>query len=520
MADLRLGVDTQWFYDVTLPEKVHRQAIYVLGRSGTGKSWTLANIALQCHAMGEGVLVIDTKDGSLAADIVARTTRPKDTIYVAPGLCFWPTPKHPEGEAHYWGINILEYDRSLARRQDTLAAQIANNAVEVFERVGQLDGFMTQVEDKLELAVRLALAKPGSTLLDVRKVLTSPQWRKGALKYTTLPEVREFWEDFDDPKVTTASHRVQAVNSTAPRLRKWTVSTLLNFTISQSRTTLRLAEWLNAGKMVVCNLGEDVDQRDAVRYGNLVLGLAINAGFQRQRAEREDKRHWRFILDEFQRLASASMADLINLGRSRRIWPVMSHQTLGQLNKIKTSDNELFTTVTGAGVQIIFSLGFEDQRHFRQLRGLDVGGEYQDIPKFTARVEMPESLPDSGFPVRVELQPLEPAMDEEVVEARLRPFIDAQRPFTRPQHELASDNYRRYYPRQGKQQDDTSKSNDRRNVRHNRQASETQEHQTEPVPTRSERPPATDRDDRAGDRDPVSARPAPIRHRRSDPDDF
>ena len=46
-----------------LPEKVHRQAMYVIGLSRSGKSVLLDNLALQCSAMGEGVLVIDHKDG-------------------------------------------------------------------------------------------------------------------------------------------------------------------------------------------------------------------------------------------------------------------------------------------------------------------------------------------------------------------------------------------------------------------------------------------------------------------------
>ncbi len=93
--NLTVGKDLKYHLPVRLRENQHRQAIYLLGQPGGGKSWTLANIALQCHAMGEGVLVIDTKEGDLARDIVARTTRPEDTIYVSPGQCFWPTAKHP-----------------------------------------------------------------------------------------------------------------------------------------------------------------------------------------------------------------------------------------------------------------------------------------------------------------------------------------------------------------------------------------------------------------------------------------
>lgn len=494
-----------WGERIFLDEETHRQPMYILGRPGQGKSWLQANVALQAHELGEGVLVIDTKTGSLTRDIATRTTRPEDTIYIAPGLCIWPTQYDQSGEMHYWGINVLEYDRSIARNRHTLANQIANNAVEVFQRVGQLEGFMTQVEDKLEMSVRLAIAKPGSTLIDVRKILTDEAWRKKIQQeHTTLYEVAEFWQDFDDQKKTTPTQRYQAVSSTAPRVRRWTVSPMLNYTISQSKTTLRLREWLDAGKLILCDFGSELDERDRLAFGNLALAMATNAGFQRQRVREEDKRHWRFVLDEFHRLASASFGDLLNLGREQRIWPVMAHQTMGQLNHIKAGNNELFTSITGAGVQIQFNVGHEDRRYFQQTRTSEQAEEIGSLERFRARVEVQGSPADSGFPQVIEVDPL----TEEENEDQLHRLIDGQRDrrYTTPEHIIHQANLKRYYK---VEKGGTTKGNER----------PTKPKTTQPVSPRPVSQDQTPLDDRAGDGHTETARPVPPSRKRRPTED-
>ena len=93
----------------------YRCATYVLGTQGTGKSTLLGNLAEQCAAAGEGVLVIDTK-GELAEDIASRTTHPDQLIYVAPAAHL--------GSQRYWALNPLELDRTIPGAQDRLVSNL------------------------------------------------------------------------------------------------------------------------------------------------------------------------------------------------------------------------------------------------------------------------------------------------------------------------------------------------------------------------------------------------------------
>ncbi len=526
MADLRVGVDTEWFYDVSIPDDLHRDSsIYLLGRSGFGKSTLMAHLARQFFDMGDGVLVIDAKDGQLAADIAARSPRPDDTIYFAPGRCFWPTRKHPEGEPHAWGLNIMEYDRQAVdpEERSNRSARVVNNVMDMFQNIARYDpSFMTNVRHYLKAAVRLAVAKPETTLVDVRRILTDQAYRRHLIaNYGTTPETIETWDRIDDPKKYSPHQRETELGSTIKRVKEIVEAPLLSFMVTQPRSTFRPADWLDKGMLVCCNLAEGIESAsEAELLGNLVMAQVVNATMHR--GDVRQKRTWRIFVDEFDTLASEQFADMLMKRRSTKVHLCVAHQTKEQLKRPDSHRSRLLSAAGAVPISFHFSIGDEDLRYFQSLYGPEAAHELVTLPKWRANLKVAGSLPDSGFPINVELSDWWAERDDDLLET----LRNRQRSYTRPRSELSPENYRRYYDderskqNKGETGNGTSRGNDRRNDRHNRQASKTQEHQTEPVSARPDRPSETHRDDRAGSGDSVPPRPAPIRHRRSNPDDF
>lgn len=284
MGRLALGVDTEFFEPLELEEHQHHKSQYVLGLSGTGKSVLLGNMAVQYHRMGEGVLVIDTKDGLLCEEIAARYDS-EDVIYVAPGLCYW------DGQPHYWGLNIFELKHADPDRKDLTFSDMIGTAMALFERMGSLESIMTQVEEHLEMGIRLAVCKKGSTLIDLDKILTDPAWRRDIIaNYTVPPKLVEDWRNFD-AAYRTANAQAREIKSTLPRVHRLTQPHEIQNMVSQYETTLKIGEWLDQGKMVLCNFGKNVPQPYNVDIGNLVMALAVSEGFRRRRVQEDDKRH-------------------------------------------------------------------------------------------------------------------------------------------------------------------------------------------------------------------------------------
>jgi len=493
---LALGVDTEFFEPLELEEHQHHKSQYVLGLSGTGKSVLLGNMAVQYHRMGEGVLVIDTKDGLLCEEIAARYDS-EDVIYVAPGLCYW------DGQPHYWGLNIFELKHADPDRKDLTFSDMIGTAMALFERMGSLESIMTQVEEHLEMGIRLAVCKKGSTLIDLDKILTDPAWRNAIIANCTVPpKLVEDWRNFD-AAYRTANAQAREIKSTLPRVHRLTQPHEIQNMVSQYETTLKIGEWLDQGKMVLCNFGKNVPQLYNVDIGNLVMALAVSEGFRRRRVQEDGKRHWRFIIDEFHQLASRQFAELIDLGRSKRIWPVMAHQNREQLKNFREQNNQLSTSVTGAGVQILLSLGDEDRKHFRDVLSKDRSERIEALEQHQAVVSITGGPADSGFPMTVLLDNWWAERDE----ARLQRLIDAQKPFTQPKRLVEENNRKRYYPAP---ENGTKNGN---------ATADTEKDPPEPSGTQSQGGDTPAGADRTRDRDAAAARQGPFRHKRPGRDD-
>ncbi len=208
---LRLGEWPESYTPFLLPPETYRWPIYVLGLAGTGKSTLLANLALRLHQLGEGVLLIDTKDGELAESVAMRTP-PEHPIYIAPGQCYF------DGIPHHWSMNVLEVkDRSRLG-----FSRVHSNVMSMFERMELADySIMTQLRYHLDMSIRLALYQRDATLLTVRRIMTERDYRLSLMADERISaEVREHFDRFDDNKQTTAYIRSQAVNSSIPRLKE------------------------------------------------------------------------------------------------------------------------------------------------------------------------------------------------------------------------------------------------------------------------------------------------------------
>ena len=344
------------YYPLELPPDIYQWPIYLLGEPGMGKSTLLANLALQLNTLGEGVVVIDHKDGQLSRDIVERAD-PNKLVYVSPGQCFF------DGHPHHWGLNILE----VTKRDRLGFATTRANVMSMFVRMERADfAIMQQMRLYLDSAIALALYSPTATLVDVRRILTEQPYRQGMLANPHVPqEIRDTFTRFDDPKQFTAYARANAVNSSIARLKEILNDPQLYYMVSQPRTTIRLKEWLDAGKLVVFDVAEGLSHNNANLLGNLLLALFMNEAMNR--SVRETSRVWRLVADEFDQLAGDNFTELIQKARARKVVPIMAHQSLSQL--YRADDPTLYSAATSSPVKLTFRVSPSDAPQVSWIRG-------------------------------------------------------------------------------------------------------------------------------------------------------
>ncbi len=343
-----------------------RKAIYVLGTQGSGKSTLLGHLAEQFAGAGEGVLLIDTK-GELAEDVAARTKHADRLVFVAPGRCFFP-----EGP-RYWALNLFDFDRT----KPYLGEIAVYNLLSLFERMGlaKLDT-MPQVVQMLEAATRLALVRDGSSFADLlrilqvghplRRHLVEEGKRSGRLSATA----EAFWEEFEG---RTPAQQREATRTTVARVNRLLAPEVVGKLLTPACSTLRLAEWLDAGKLVVCDLGTNLGigaQGVPRLLGNLLVAQLINLTFARPIGQ---GRVWRVIVDEFHELAGDQFAELITQGRKFRVFPVLAHQNLAQLSE------KVENAATSCPVRFLLKVSPEDAPVVGKLFGRAVADQVRAL---------------------------------------------------------------------------------------------------------------------------------------------
>lgn len=420
---LKVGMWPESGYNVYLPPDIHRQPIYSLGVSGSGKSTLIGNLAMQWSRMGEGVLLIDVKDGQLARDVAARATWDK-LVYVAPGTTIFDD--HP----HHWGLNILE----LRDRHRPTISQVVDNVMSMLERLDRADYTqMTLLRTQQDSAVRPVLYEPEPNLIKVRQALTEHDYRAHLMaRHADVlnSEVADHFARLDDPKQNSPFGRSQQINSTVNRLKELITPPELRNMLIQPHSTMRLADWLEAGKLVVVDCvsgppGELVmSNRNAELLGNLVSTQAMHFTFTRVVAP--ESRPVRLICDEFDLLAGNNFARLITKARSYKVFPVMAHQNKDQLKADRDRAQTLFNAASGVPVEFEFTLTDQDRAQMNRLRPHE---EQEELEAFTARLHLrrkglPMGLLDANKIALIRLsdwwEPVIPGQYERAVAAQER----------------------------------------------------------------------------------------------------
>lgn len=369
-----------------------RFSAHIVGIPGSGKSHLLDWMAEQAHRGGEGVLILDIKDGELAKQLAARTERPQDVIYVAPGLA-------PDGMT--WSINLLEGDHTM----------VVDQVMEMFDRNDVFTQVMTQVKQHLRMGIWLALQDENPTLNTVLEILVNPTERRrilniaisrarGGDNYDSVPPldpgVIYFWRDFDaQGKLDDKNNRDQRAQteSTAVRLRELLLigeplSAMLKTTIS----SLKLTEWLDEGKLVICDLvstmeGKGMPSIQSRQMANIIIAQFTNMAVSRH--IRPDSRYWRLIVDEFDQLATESFVHTIDKLRSKRIISVLAHQNFEQIQ-----NRRLQASLASQPAKVYFRLPVSDRAVLSARFGVEERDAILSQPRYHARLIQPPDEDD------------------------------------------------------------------------------------------------------------------------------
>ena len=347
-----------------LEREARRRHLYVLGKTGMGKTTLLQNILAEDIAAGRGVAVIEPH-GDLAdsvMDLIPKH-RTNDVVVFDPADTAFPIAFNPL--------------RVPAGGDSTV---VADGVLSAFQKVFGMDE--SQAPRLLHIFRNCLLSlveTPGATLLSVQRLLVDDIYRKTIVAQTSNPVVRGFWlDEFGKWK---HQDRTAFIASLQNKLGAFLTNERLQRVLGQSDSKLDLRHVMDSRGILVVNLSKGrLGENASDLLGTLLVTSLQIAAMSRANVAEQERRDFSIVIDEFQNYATPSIATFLSESRKYRTNLIVSHQFTSQL-----PEDTLAAVLGNVGSMIVFQIGAEDAELFeRQLVGHVSAENLMNIPKYHA----------------------------------------------------------------------------------------------------------------------------------------
>lgn len=314
--------------------------VYVIGKTGMGKSTLLENMAVQDIQNGEGLAFVDPhgKTADLLLEYVPEH-RLKDVVYFAPFDL-----EHPIS------FNVLENVDEDKRHL------VVSGLMSTFKKIWK-DAWSARMEYILTNTLLALLEYPNSTLLGVNRMLSDKEYRKKVVDNVKDPSVKSFWiDEFGKYTERMAAEAIPAIQN---KIGQFTSNPLIRNMVGQVKSSFDLRDMMDKRKILIVNLSKG---RIGDTNANLIGGMMITKIYlaAMSRADIPDmvlKKLPNFYLfvDEFQNFANESFADILSEARKYKLNLTIAHQYIEQM------EEEVGSAVFGnVGTMITFRVGAYD----------------------------------------------------------------------------------------------------------------------------------------------------------------
>ena len=320
-----------------------RRHLYIIGQTGTGKSYLLRNLIKQDMDSGAGVGVIDPH-GDLVEAILGLVPRSRwnDVVLFDPADIEWPI-----------GLNLLE--AATPTEKDFAIQEMIATFYKLFppETMGPV------FEHSMRNAMLTLMADEGSpgTLVDIPRIFTDPAFARQLLIKVTDPLVRDFWEK--EIMKMTEQYKSEMLGYLISKVGRFVENSMMRNIIGQSRSGIDFNDIMNNGKILLVNLSKGrIGEMNSALLGLIITAKLQMAAFRRAEERNEElRRDFYLYMDEFQNFTTDSIATILAEARKYRLNLTLAHQFIGQLTeKIRDS---VFGNV---GSIISFRIGPDDAK--------------------------------------------------------------------------------------------------------------------------------------------------------------
>lgn len=355
-----------------------RKHLYVVGKTGTGKSTMIANMAINDMRNGEGVAVVDPH-GDLC-DILLDyipSNRINDVAYL-----------DPSDIDHPFHLNPLEV------KNEAFRELVASGIVSIFYKLYSYS-WGPRLEYILRNTILTLLHVPQSTLLQVPELLTNEQYRARVVEKIPDQVLKNYW--LNEFNKMTPQLRSEAISPILNKVGQFLSSQTIRNIVGSPTSTVDLETMMNDGKIVLVNLSQGkLGEDNSALLGAMIITKIQLAAMNRVYQAEGDRRDFYLYVDEFQNFATNSFIKILSEARKYRLCLSLANQYVGQI------EEDVQKAIFGnAGSIVSFGVGAADARALSREFGekyeeaeLVSLGNYQIILKLA--IDNHTSLPFSG----------------------------------------------------------------------------------------------------------------------------
>ncbi len=314
-----------------------RRHIWAIGKTGTGKSTLIANMAIDDLKKDRGLAVIDPHGDlcEIILDYIPKR-RINDVIYFNPADKDFPIV-----------INPLE----VTNKEE--AELVVSGIVSIFNKI-----FGFSWGPRLEYILRnslytLALV-PNSTLKDVPLLLTNKAYRTRVEETIADPTMKAFWKDEFDKMPERLQQ--EAISPILNKVGQFVTSPLIRSVIGQPKSSIKLDDVMNDGKILLANLSQGrLGEDNAALLGAMLITKLQLAAMHRVDMPEESRRDFYLYVDEFQNFATGSFIKIMSEARKYHLNIMLANQYMAQIPE------EVTRAILGnAGTVMTFAVGATD----------------------------------------------------------------------------------------------------------------------------------------------------------------
>ncbi len=345
-----------------------RRHMYVIGKTGVGKSEFLKDMILQDIKNGEGVCFIDPHDTIDKLLPLIPPERAEDVILFDPSDTDRPL-----------GLNMLEAQTE--QEKHYIVSSIVGLMYKLYDpnKTGIIG---PRFEHAIRNAMLTVMSEPGSTFIEVVRALTDSNFVQELLPKVQDPIIRRYWTD--QIAQTNDFHKSETLDYIVSKFGRFVTNKMMRNIIGQSQSAFDFRKAMDEGKILLVSLSKGkIGEENASFLGLVLVPKILVAAMSRQNIPEENRRDFYLYVDEFQNFATPDFAQILSEARKYRLNLIVANQFIGQM------DEEVKNAIFGnVGTLVSFRVGVTDANYLsHEFQPVFTEGDLINVDVFNAFIK-------------------------------------------------------------------------------------------------------------------------------------